>query len=84
VKIGSGVFIGPRVTFCNDLEPPSDNWLDTIVEDGAVLGAGVVVLPGVTIGAYARVGAGAVVTRDIYPGDWWVGNPARPIQRIFP
>jgi UDP-2-acetamido-3-amino-2,3-dideoxy-glucuronate N-acetyltransferase len=84
VKIGSGVFIGPRVTFTNDLEPPSTEWLETVVEDGVVIGAGAVILPGVTLGAYSRVGAGAVVTRDIYPGDWWVGNPARQIERYAP
>lgn len=78
VTIGNDCFIGPRVTFTNDKYPPSDNWTNTIVEDGASLGAGVVVLPGITIGKNSKVGAGSVVTKDVPPNTVVCGNPARP------
>lgn len=68
VTIGDDCFIGPRVTFTNDKHPPSDNWEQTIVEDGAVIGAGAVILPGVTIGAKAMIGAGSLVIHDVAPG----------------
>lgn len=71
VTIGADVFIGPNVTFTNDKYPPSPraDWLPTVVEDGASIGAGVVVLPGVTLGRGCRVAAGAVVARDVAPGE---------------
>lgn len=77
VEIGSNVFIGPRVTFTNDLYPPSKNWLPTKVGNWVSIGAGAVILPGVTIGDHAMVGAGAVVTRDVPVGAVVYGNPAR-------
>lgn len=79
VRIEDGVFIGPRVTFTNDKYPPSpskEDWKETLVKEGASLGAGVVVLPGVTIGRHAVVGAGSVVTKNVPDGETWVGNPA--------
>jgi acetyltransferase-like isoleucine patch superfamily enzyme len=82
VTIGNDVFIGPRVTFTNDLYPPASqkDWLDTCVEDGVSIGAGAVILPGITIGKGARIGAGAVVTRSVPPNVCVVGNPARQIK----
>jgi UDP-2-acetamido-3-amino-2,3-dideoxy-glucuronate N-acetyltransferase len=77
VTIGNDVFIGPSVTFTNDLYPPSDNWLPTRVDDEASIGAGAVILPGIVIGAGARVGAGSVVTKDVPPHAVVYGNPAR-------
>lgn len=63
VKIGKDCFIGPRVTFTNDKYPSNhsekESWQKTFVEDGANIGAGVVVLCGVTIGKNALVGAGS-------------------------
>jgi UDP-2-acetamido-3-amino-2,3-dideoxy-glucuronate N-acetyltransferase len=79
VKIGNDVFIGPHVCFTNDKHPPSDQWSETIVEDGAVIGANSTILPGIRIGAKAMVGAGSVVTRDVPPGETVVGNPARVV-----
>ena len=77
--------------FINDKHPraatngqlhTADDWelLPTVVERGASLGSGAVILGGVTIGAAATVGAGAVVTRDIAPNETVVGNPARPLR----
>lgn len=77
VTIEDDVFIGPRVTFTNDKYPPSTNWRPTLVKQGASLGANVTVLPGVTIGEHARIGAGAVVTKNIPPNVVACGNPAR-------
>ena len=90
VAIGDGVFVGHGVMFVNDKRPEAtaaggalqseDDWtmLRTVVEDGASLGSGAVVLGGVRIGAGALVGAGAVVTRDVAPGATVAGVPARP------
>ena len=90
VVLENGVFIGPGVTFTNDVYPRSPRmkqaehryrgreWLaETIVGEGATLGAASVVVAGLTIGAHAFVGAGAVVTRDIPSFALAVGNPAR-------
>jgi UDP-2-acetamido-3-amino-2,3-dideoxy-glucuronate N-acetyltransferase len=92
VEIQDEVFVGHGVVFINDKHPraatpdgrlkSADDWrlLRTIVERGAALGSGSVVLGGVRIGAGASIGAGAVVTRDVPPGATVVGNPARPLE----
>lgn len=75
------VFIGPNVTFTNDLWPRSGKPLysmqRTTVKFGASIGANATVLCGITIGKYAMVGAGSVVTKDIPDHTLWFGNPAR-------
>ena len=80
LRIGNHVFIGPNVTFTNDLAPRSkrypDKFLVTTVEDGASLGANSTILAGVTIGKYAMIGAGSVVTKNIPAFTLWFGNPA--------
>ncbi len=83
VTIEDDVFIGPNVTFTNDKNPRvRGEWelLRTTVKKGASIGAGAVILPGITIGEYALVGAGAVVTKDVPPRAVVVGNPARVIR----
>ena len=76
--IEDDVFIGPRVTILNDKHPPSGGkWSPVIIRRGAVLGGGAIILPGVEIGAYAVVGAGAVVTKSVFGRTTVVGNPAR-------
>ena len=77
VRIGNDVFLGPRVTFTNDKHPPSPEWLITTVADGVSIGAGAVLLPGISIGKNAKIGAGAVVTKDVPEGETWIGNPAK-------
>ncbi len=82
--IGNDVFIGPNATFSNDRWPRSRAWLDkhprTVVQDGASIGANATILPGITIGQKAMVGAGAVVTRSVPPHAVVVGNPARIVR----
>jgi UDP-2-acetamido-3-amino-2,3-dideoxy-glucuronate N-acetyltransferase len=86
VRVGSDVFIGPNASFANDSFPrskiPKLTPEITIVEDGASIGAGAVILPGVVIGSKSMVGAGAVVTRSIPPNAIVVGNPARIIGYV--
>jgi acetyltransferase-like isoleucine patch superfamily enzyme len=72
------VFLGPRVTFTNDKHPPSHgNWSNTLVKRGASIGAGAIILPGITIGERAVIGAGSVVTKDVPDNTTVYGNPAR-------
>lgn len=84
ITLEDDVFCGPNVTFTNDKYPRSRKRLETyartIVEQGASLGAGAIILPGLLIGAGATIGAGAVVTRDVPAGETWAGNPARRID----
>ncbi|XOB99860.1 WxcM-like domain-containing protein [Pseudomonadota bacterium DY0742] len=81
LRIGNDVFIGPNVSFTNDRFPRSrqhpGKFLETKVQDGASIGAGAVILPGITIGSKAMVAAGAVVTRSVPANAIVVGNPAR-------
>ena len=91
VTIEDEVFVGHGVMFINDKTPRAtagsgqlqteEDWelQTTLVERGASLGSGAVVLGGVTVGAGALVGAGAVVTRDVQPGEIVVGSPARAL-----
>jgi len=92
VTLEDDVFVGPAVVFTNDREPRSprmpeaacrytgrSQWLQpTQVERGAAIGAGAVVLCGIRIGAFATVGAGAVVTHDVPAHALVMGQPARP------
>ncbi|MEM3504794.1 MAG: acyltransferase [Archaeoglobaceae archaeon] len=81
VKIEDDVFIGPHVVFTNDLYPRafSQNWevRKTIVKRGASIGANSTIICGITIGEYALIGAGSVVTRDVPAFALVYGNPAR-------
>ncbi|HJU38249.1 MAG TPA: WxcM-like domain-containing protein [Tahibacter sp.] len=81
LRVEDDVFIGPNATFTNDRFPRSkaypDAFAQTRVGRGASIGANATILPGVTIGQYAMVGAGAVVTRSVPPHAIVVGNPAR-------
>ena len=84
VRLENDVFIGPNVTFTNDPHPRSkqypQNFLITRVCKGSSIGGGAVLLPGITIGEGAMIGAGAVVTKSVPPGSTVVGNPAHKIS----
>lgn len=86
LRIADDVFIGPNATFSNDRFPRSKKYpecfSETFVGTGASIGAGAVILPGVTIGSRALVGAGAVVTSNVEPCSVVVGNPAKHIRFI--
>jgi len=75
------VFIGPNVTFTNDLilkskqYPPK--YLETILKIGCSIGANATIVAGYSIGEYAFVGAGSVITKNIPAHTVWYGNPAR-------
>jgi UDP-2-acetamido-3-amino-2,3-dideoxy-glucuronate N-acetyltransferase len=76
------VFLGPSMVFTNVINPRSaiirkEEYLETIVEKGATIGANSTIVCGHIIGRYAFIGAGAVVTKDIKPYALVVGNPAR-------
>jgi UDP-2-acetamido-3-amino-2,3-dideoxy-glucuronate N-acetyltransferase len=81
VELKDDTFVGPNVTFANDLYPRSRKWSDhpkkTIVENGASIGANCTILPGITIGKHAMVGAGSVVTKHVPAYAIVCGNPAR-------
>lgn len=82
-SIGKNVFIAQHVVMTNDNTLGAQGWVEEqadgpTIEDEARIGANVTLLPGVTIGRGAIVGAGSVVTRDVEPGVTAYGNPARP------
>jgi len=79
------VFIGPNATFCNDRYPRSKHPVkheELRLCKGASIGAGAVILNGLTIGENAMIGAGSVVTKDVPSGELWVGNPARFVRKV--
>jgi len=86
VTIEDKVFIGPHVCFTNDKKPKAVNpgWkmVPTLVKKGASIGAGSVIVCGVTIGEGAMVGAGSVVTKDVPANTLVVGNPAKAVGKV--
>ncbi len=92
--IESDVFVGPRVVFTNDKRPrattsngklkDADDWIVGSIRIcyGASIGAGAILLPNVTVGRYAMVGAGALVTRDVADYALVLGSPARQIGHV--
>lgn len=84
--IEDDVFIGPNVTFTNDKFPRSKknnfSLCRTRVKKGASIGGGSVILPGITIGENAMVGAGSVVTSDVEKNSLVFGNPAKHIRDV--
>lgn len=96
VTLEGDVFVGPGVVFTNDRYPRSprmpkvrqrytrrEQWLAaTDVRQGCSVGAGSVVLPGIELGRYSVVAAGAVVTRDVAPYSLVVGSPARHVSWV--
>jgi acetyltransferase-like isoleucine patch superfamily enzyme len=86
VTIEDEVFIGPHVCFTNDLKPRAVNpdWkvIPTTVKKGASIGAGSVIICGITIGEGSMVGAGSVVTKDVPPYTLVAGNPAKTVKKL--
>jgi acetyltransferase-like isoleucine patch superfamily enzyme len=83
IALADDVFCGPNAVFTNDKYPHSrarpEEYPRTRVGRGASIGAGAVILPGVTIGEEAMIGAGAIVTRDVPARSTVAGNPARAV-----
>ena len=83
VHLADDVFVGPNATFTNDPFPRSKQWpekfAETHIEAGASIGGGAVILPGLTVGRRAMVGAGSVVTKSVPEYAIVVGNPARKL-----
>ena len=80
ITIEDDVHIGPNVTFTNDLYPRSKHKFEiarTIVKSGASIGANSTIIAGNTIGNFALIGAGSVVTKNVPNNTLWLGNPAR-------
>ena len=81
VTVEDNVFIGPNVTFTNDLVPRSkvypEKFAKTLIKKGASIGANSTIIAGNTIGEYALIGAGSVITKDVPPYTIWYGNPAQ-------
>lgn len=96
VTLEDGVFLGPHCVFTNDKVPravnndmtPKDahDWeiTPTLVKQGAAIGANAVIICGVTIGKWAMIGSGAVVTKDVPDYGLVVGNPARLLDYVCP
>jgi len=81
VRIDDDVFVGPNVSFTNDKVPRAFNeaWkvTPTLVQEGVSIGANATIICGVTLGAYAMIAAGSVVTKDVLSHALVMGNPAR-------
>jgi acetyltransferase-like isoleucine patch superfamily enzyme len=96
VTIEDGVFIGPHVCFTNDLRPrainpdgtikAADDWVlsETLIKYGAAIGANSTVRCGVTIGEWAMIGSGSVITKDVPAYGLVVGNPAKLVGFVCP
>jgi UDP-2-acetamido-3-amino-2,3-dideoxy-glucuronate N-acetyltransferase len=86
VVIEDNVFIGPRVVFANDKYPRSKMHLDkfsyTTIQRNASIGAGAIILPGITVAQNSLIGAGSVVTKDVAANTIVAGNPAKYIRAV--
>lgn len=88
VELEDGVFCGPSCVFTNDLTPRAEypkgksRYNRTLIKHGASIGANATIVCGHTVGEYAMIGAGAVVTKDVEPFTLVIGVPAFPVARV--
>lgn len=86
ITLEDNVMVGANVSFTNDMYPRSQNkdWklMKTRICKGASIGAGSVILPGLTIGENAMIAAGSVVTKDVPAGELWMGSPAKFYKKV--
>ena len=88
IRLEDGVFCGPSCVFTNDLTPRAEfpkgstGYKKTLVKHGASIGANATIVCGHTIGEYAMVAAGAVVTRDVEPYMLVAGVPAKVVGKV--
>ena len=86
VSLADNVFVGPNACFTNDRVPRvfDPNWqvLPTVIHEGASIGANATIVCGVTVGEYAMIAAGSVVTKDVAPYSMVMGNPARHVSYV--
>lgn len=86
LRIRHNVFIGPNVTFINDKNPRSkkypDKFMETVIENGASIGAGSIIMGGISIGENAMIGAGSLVTKNVPADQLWYGSPAKFIKEL--
>lgn len=86
ITLQSDVFVGPNVTFSNDKYPRSKQYPTefpkTLIKKSASIGANATILPGITIGVGAMIGAGSVVTKDVPDYALVIGNPAKIIRYL--
>lgn len=85
IELEDNVQIGPNVTFTNDKYPRAKQSFSlqrTLIKKNASIGAGSIILGGVTVGENVMIGAGSVVTKNIPDNELWLGNPAKFIRKI--
>ena len=85
ITIEDYVQIGPNVTFTNDKYPRAKQVFElqlTLIKRNASIGAGSIILGGITIGENAMIGAGSIVTKNIPANELWYGNPAKFIRKL--
>ncbi|MDA9555482.1 acetyltransferase [Pelobium sp.] len=87
VEIADDVFIGPSVVFTNILNPRAfinrkSEFLKTVINQGASIGANTTIVCGNSIGKYALIGAGSVITKSIGDFELWYGNPAKKMGKV--
>lgn len=88
IRIEDNVFIGPNATFVNNTYPRSQQYppkhIGVRIEKGASIGANATIMGNITIGEYAMIGAGSLVTHDVPAFQLWHGNPARHKGYVTP